>query len=148
MADTPRLQPTARARVAGEFPILDVLIRSAIVALAVATGAIHMTLGGLLFTLNGVGYFVAAVAMVIPLAIAIRHRGLIRLGLIGYAATTIVGWYLDGPRYETAYVAKALEVALIGLLGLDFARRDGNPIVVVRRAVAELLGYRRPTAQR
>ena len=139
MADSPRLQPTTRVQPSSpEVPVLDVLIRSGIVALTVATGAIHLTLGGLLFTLNGVGYLVAAVAMVVPLALAVRFRWLVRLGLIGYAATTIVGWYLMGPRYETAYIAKAIEVALIGLVAVEFGRRDGNPITVVRRALGEL----------
>jgi hypothetical protein len=140
MADTPRLQNTTRLRpTTTEVPVPDVLLRSGIVALALATGAIHLTLGGLLFTLNGVGYLVAAIAMVIPLAIVARLRWLIRLGLIGYAATTIVGWYLMGPRYETAYIAKAIEVALIGLLVIEFRRVDGNPIVVIRRSIDELL---------
>jgi hypothetical protein len=138
MADTQRLQPAARTRATAEVPVLDVLIRSGIVALAIATGAIHLTLGGLLFTLNGIGYFVAAVAMVVPLAIAVRFRWLVRLGLVGYAATTIVGWYLMGPRYETAYVAKAIEVALIALLAVEFRRVDGSPVAVVRRAIGEL----------
>ena len=70
----------------------DVVVRAAIVALALATGYIHSTLGGLLFTLNAVGYAVAAVAMVIPLALAVRFRWVIRIGLIGYAATAIVAW--------------------------------------------------------
>lgn len=150
MADTQRLQPgTLRARAWHVGDPLDLLIRAVIVGLALATGAIHLTLGGLLFTLNGIGYVVAAVAMVIPLAIAIRFRWLVRLGLIGYAATTIVGWALDGPRYETAYIAKAIEVGLIGLLAIDFARHDGNPIAVFRRAVAELRpAIRRPSPQR
>jgi hypothetical protein len=138
MADIRRLQPASRTTTGAEVPVLDILIRSGIVALAIATGAIHLTLGGLLFTLNGLGYFVAAAAMVVPLAVAVRARWLVRLGLIGYAATTIVGWYLMGPRYETAYVAKAIEVALIALLAVEFRRVDGNPVVVVRRAIGEL----------
>jgi len=148
MADTQRLQPTTRARAATDVPVLDVVIRSGIVALAIATGAIHLTLGGLLFTLNGIGYFVAAVAMVVPLALADRFRGLVRLGLIGYAATTIVGWYFMGPRYETAYIAKAIEVALIGLLAIELRRVDTNPVVVIRRAIAALLAARRAAADR
>ena len=147
MADTPRLQPTTRPTTTSEVPVLDVLIRSGIVALTIATGAIHLTLGGLLFTLNGLGYLVAAVAMIAPLSIAVRFRWLVRLGLIGYAATTIVGWYVMGPRYETAYVAKAIEVALITLLAVDFGRQDGNPVTVVRRAIRELVGALRRPAQ-
>ena len=110
------------------------VLRLAIVGLSVATGWIHLTLGGLLFTLNGLGYFVAAVAMIAPLAIAIRYRWLIRLGMMGYAATAIVGWYLTGPRYDVAYIAKAIEFALIALLAVEVRAYDGNPLRRVRRA--------------
>jgi hypothetical protein len=116
----------------------DVVIRAAIVALAVATGYIHLKLGGLLFTLNALGYFTAAVAMVIPLALAVRFRWFIRLGLMAYAATTIVGWAIQGPYYQTAYVAKAIEIALIALVAIDFARMDGNPVAVVKRELTSL----------
>ena len=75
----------------------DVVVRAAIVALALATGYIHSTLGGLLFTLNAVGYAVAAIAIVIPLALAVRFRWVIRLGLIGYAATAILDVGHPGP---------------------------------------------------
>ena len=107
-----------------------------IVALALATGYIHSTLGGLLFTLNAVGYVVAAVAMVVPLALAVRFRWVIRLGLIGYAATAIIAWAIQGPYYSTAYIAKGIEVALIVLVAIDFARKDGNPVTLVRRELA------------
>ena len=112
-----------------------VLDRAAIVGLTVATGWIHLTLGGLQFALNGFGYFVAAVAMIAPLAMAIRVRWLIRLGLIGYAAAAIVAWLLTGPRYDVAYIAKAVELALIGLLALEVWAYDGNPLRRVRRAL-------------
>jgi hypothetical protein len=117
----------------------DVVIRLAIVGLALATGYIHSTLGGLLFTLNAVGYLVAAVAMIVPLALAVRFRWIVRLGLIGYAATTILGWAIQGPFYSTAYLAKGIEVALIVLLAIDFARMDGNPITVIRRELAAFM---------
>jgi hypothetical protein len=118
----------------------DVVIRAAIVGLALATGYIHSTLGGLLFTLNAVGYAVAAVAMIAPLALAVRFRWVIRLGLIGYALATIIGWAIQGPYYQTAYIAKAIEVALIVLVAVDFARMDGNPIAVVKRELASFAG--------
>jgi hypothetical protein len=51
--------------------------------------------------------------MVAPLALAVRFRWFIRLGLIGYAVAAIVGWFLTGPRYDVAYLAKAIEVVLI-----------------------------------
>ena len=126
----------------------DVAVRAAIVALALATGYIHYTLGGLLFTLNAAGYAVAAVAMIIPLALAVRFRWVIRLGLIGYAATAIVMWAIQGPYYSTAYVAKGIEVALIVLLAVDFARHDGSPIAVVRRELAACSGASAASASR
>ena len=73
--------------------------------------------------------------MVVPLAIAIRCRWLIRLGLIGYAATAIVAWYLTGPRYDVAYVAKAVEVALIALLAIEVRAYDGNPLRRLRQVL-------------
>jgi hypothetical protein len=117
----------------------DVVLRLAIVGLAFATGYIHSTLGGLLFTLNAVGYLVAAVAMIVPLALAVRFRWVVRLGLIGYALTTILGWAIQGPFYSTAYLAKGIEVALIVLVAIDFARMDGNPITLVRRELAAFM---------
>lgn len=119
----------------------DVVIRAAIVGLALATGYIHLTLGGLLFTLNAIGYFTAAVAMVVPLALAVRFRWFIRLGLIGYAATTIIAWAIQGPYFQLAYVAKGIEVALIAMLVIDFARMDGDPVDVVKRELANLNGF-------
>lgn len=111
------------------------IVRIAIVGLTVATGWIHLNLGGLLFTMNGLGYFVAAIAMIAPLAIALRFRWFVRIGLIGYAATAIVAWYLTGPRYDIAYLAKAIELALIGLVALEIRAYDGNPLRRVRRAL-------------
>ena len=123
----------------------DVIVRAAIVALVLATGYIHFTLGGLLFTLNAAGYAAAAVAMVIPLALAVRFRWVIRIGLIGYAATAIIGWAIMGPYYSTAYLAKAIEVALIVLVAVDFVRHDGSPISVVR---SELAAFTKLVARR
>ena len=125
-----------RPREQGPHPLPragDIWLRSAIVGLTLATGYIHLTLGGTLFTLNALGYGVAAIAMLVPFGMAIRYRWLVRLGLIGYAATAIVAWYLTGPRYDVAYLAKAIEIALIGLLAVDFARHDGNPLAMLRR---------------
>jgi hypothetical protein len=116
----------------------DVLIRLAIVGLTLGTAYIHSTLGGLLFTLNAAGYLVAAIAIVVPLGLAIRYRWFIRLGLMGYAATAIVAWAVQGPYYSTAYIAKAIEVALITLLAIDFTRMDGNPVTVVKSELALL----------
>ncbi|HEY3162864.1 MAG TPA: hypothetical protein VGJ71_00815 [Candidatus Limnocylindrales bacterium] len=129
---------------------LDVVIRIAIVGLTLGTAYIHSTLGGVLFTLNALGYLVAAVAVIVPLGLAIRFRWFVRAGLMGYAATAIVAWAVQGPYYTTAYIAKAIEVALIVILAVDFARMDGNPIRVVKGELALLssrLGRRAVTGQ-
>ena len=118
----------------------DVVIRAAIVGLALATGYIHLTLGGLLFTLNAVGYFTAAVAMVVPLALAVRFRWFIRLGLMGYAVTTIIAWAIQGPYFQLAYIAKGVEITLIGLITVDVFRVYGSPVGLVRSAVASVFG--------
>ncbi|HEV8699321.1 MAG TPA: hypothetical protein VGQ89_16630 [Candidatus Limnocylindrales bacterium] len=121
--------------------VSDVVIRAAIVGLALATAYIHSTLGGLLFTLNAIGYVTAAIAMVVPLALAVRFRWVVRLGLIAYAMTTIIGWAIQGPYYSTAYIAKAIEIALIALVAIDFARMDGNPVDFVKRELAALAAF-------
>ena len=121
--------------------LAGIALRAAIVGATLVTAYIHSTLGGALFTLNAAGYLAFAVAMVVPLAPAIRFRWLVRAGLMGYAATTIIGWALQGPYYLTAYVAKADEVVLITLVALDFLRADGNPVTLVRRELG-LLGAR------
>ncbi len=119
-----------------DLTVAGVALRFGIVALTLGTAYIHSTLGGLLFTLNATGYAVAAIAMIVPIGLAIRFRWVVRLGLMGYAATAIVMWAIQGPYYSTAYVAKAIEVALIFLLVVDFLRADGNPVAVVRREIA------------
>jgi hypothetical protein len=129
---------------------LDVIIRIAIVGLTLGTAYIHATLGGLLFTLNAAGYVVAALAVVIPLGLAVRFRWFIRIGLIGYAATAIVAWAVQGPYYSTAYIAKAIEIALITLLAIEFVRMDGNPINVIKSELTLLgtkLGRRPATGE-
>ena len=114
---------------------VDVVVRAVIVGLVLATGYIHFTLGGLLFTLNAAGYLVAAVAMIVPLALAVRFRWIVRVGLIGYAATAIVAWAVMGPYFSTAYIAKAIEVSLIVLVVVDIYRVYGGLPNVTRQAV-------------
>jgi hypothetical protein len=128
---------------------VDVAIQVAIVGLALATGYIHSTLGGLLFTLNALGYLALAAAQVAPLGPLAGYRWVARVALAGYAVTTIVGWAIQGPYYLTAYVAKGIEVALITLVATQVFRLDGGPRGIVakaRRAIADVMAKvgRRP----
>ena len=106
----------------------DVVVRAAIVALTLATGYIHSTLGGLLFTLNALGYAVAAVAMMIPLALAVRFRWVVRARPHRLCRHGHHRLGRQGPYFSTAYIAKAIEVALIVAVAVDFVRHDGNPV--------------------
>ena len=112
---------------------LTIVLRLAVVALTLATAVIHARLGGLLFLANAVGYAVLALAMVVPGPLG-RVRWLVRLALIGFTATTVVGWLLFGARFDLAYLDKAIEVALIGVLGLELWLVDGGPVAIARRA--------------
>jgi len=110
-----------------------IALRVAIVGLTLATGYIHFTLGGLLFLANAAGYATLAAAMVAPIALASDFRWLVRLALMGYAATTITAWAIMGPYFTLAYVAKGIEVALIVLLAVETYREVGGPVAVARR---------------
>jgi hypothetical protein len=109
------------------------VIRSLVVALTLATAAIHFSLGGLLFTANAIGYATLALAMIVPGPIG-QIRWLVRLALIGFTTATIGGWLLFGARFPLAYVAKAIEVVLIAAVAFELWRSDGGPMAVVGRA--------------
>ena len=117
---------------------IDYGLRAAIVGLTLATGYIHFTLGGLLFLANAAGYATLAVAMIAPIALASRFRWLIRPALAAYAASTIVGWLIMGPRFQLAYVAKGIELVLIALVLVEMFRYDGGPFAVARRFFGEV----------
>jgi len=114
-------------------------LRATVIVLTLATAVIHASLGGLLFMANATGYAVLALAMVAP-GPARRFRWLIRLALIGFTAATIGGWVAFGPRFGLAYLDKAIEVALIGLLLVEQWRSDGGPIGVYGRIRGVLSG--------
>jgi len=117
-------------------------LTTSIVALTLVTGAIHLSLGGLMFTLNGLGYFALAGAFVVGAAIShplvVRFSWLPRVALIGYALASIGAWMVMGGRYDLAYVTKGVEVALIVLVILDIYRVYGGPVGLVRQAVASV----------
>ena len=119
---------------------LTVGLRVGIVLLTLTTDQVHATLGGLMFTANAVGYAALAAAMVLPGPFA-QLRWLVRYALIGLTTATIVGWLAFGARFELAYIDKAIEVALIGLVLVESWIVDGGPIAVARRAGREVAGF-------
>lgn len=117
-------------------------LSSSIVALTLVTGAIHLSLGGMMFTLNALGYFALAAAFVVVTAVShplvARFSWVPRVALIAYAAGSIVAWLVMGGFYMLAYVTKAVEVALIVLLVLDIYRVYGGLTGLVRQPVASV----------
>ena len=130
------------------------VLTAAIVGLTLATANIHLGLGGLLFTLNGLGYLGLAALIVIgavsPMRIVQRFSWFPRVALIGYAAMTIAGYLVMGPYFTLGFIAKGIEVTLIAVLVVDVLRVYGTPLGLVRTAlesVAPVLPERfRPTA--
>lgn len=117
-------------------------LTAAIVGLTLATAYIHSTLGGLLFTLNALGYLGLAGLIVIgaaaPVAIVERFSWFPRLALIGYTALTIAGYLVMGPYFSLGFIAKGIEVALVALLVVDVIRVYGHPLGLVRAALASV----------
>jgi hypothetical protein len=146
----------------GRFPAVSMLrsrpagfvLTAAIVGLTLATANIHLGLGGLLFTLNGLGYLGLAALVVIgavsPMPIVQRFSWFPRVALVGYAAMTIAGYLVMGPYFTLGFIAKGIEVTLIAVLVVDVIRVYGSPMGLVRAAlesVAPILPERfRPTA--
>jgi len=130
------------------------VLTAAIVGLTLATANIHLGLGGLLFTLNAIGYAGLATLIVIgaaaPMPIIQRFSWFPRVALIGYTAMTIAGYLAMGPYFTLGWIAKGIEVVLISLLVVDVLRVYGSPMGLVRSAlesVAPVLPARfRPTA--
>jgi hypothetical protein len=133
---------TVHSTLRAEHPALAALLRLVIVALTLATAAIHASLGGLLFTLNAIGYTTLAVLMVLPGPLQ-EIRWLVRLALAGFTAVTIGGWLLVGARFPLAYIDKCIEVVLLGFLAFEVWLIDGGPSGVARRLRGALRGLAR-----
>jgi hypothetical protein len=101
---------------------VDLLLLGVIVALTLSTGYIHSTLGGIMLTLNAAGYLGLAVLTVGSAAFFRQALPLVLIALAGYAAVTIVGWLIMGPYYDVAYLAKGIEIVLIGTIAVTLWR--------------------------
>jgi hypothetical protein len=116
-------------------------LTTGIVELTLITAYIHLTLGGVLFTLNAIGYAVLAVAVIaaslVPAPLK-RFGWLPRVGLAGYTAATIGGYLVLGPYFDLGWIAKGIEVAILTLLAADLLRRYGSPAGIMRAALGSL----------
>jgi hypothetical protein len=113
----------------------------AIVGLTLTTAYIHLSLGGLLFTLNAIGYAVLAAVLAagaVPHRLVSRFSWLPRVGLAGFTALTIAAYLVIGPYFSLGWIAKAVELAILALLAADVVRVYGSPAGLVRAALATL----------
>ncbi len=108
-----------------------------IVALTLTTAYIHSTLGGLLFTLNAIGYAGLATLIIltstIPAAALHRLRWAPRVALAAYTLATIGGYLVIGPYFALGWTAKVIEVALLAGVTVLVRRDHGG----VRGLIAE-----------
>ncbi len=114
---------------------VDVALRVGVAGLAVANGYIHSQLGGLMFTLNAVGFVVLAAALLAPVWPAPQVRWLTRLAVAGYAAATATGWMLFGARYDMGYISFALDITILAVVAADSFVADGSPVTIARKLV-------------
>lgn len=123
-------------------------LTAAIVALTLATAYIHLSLGGVLFTLNAAGYAALVVAFAVAAAgthpLIRRFSWLPRVGLGGYTLVTIGAYLVMGPYFSLGWIAKAIEVGIVTLLAADVVRVYGSPLGLVRAALASVPGSARP----
>jgi hypothetical protein len=98
----------------------SLVLTLAIVELTLTTAYIHLSLGGMLFTLNAIGYTVLALGLLVAVASPIgrfaRLAWLPRLGLAAYTLTTIGAYLVMGPYFDLGWITKAVEVAILTLL--------------------------------
>jgi hypothetical protein len=115
--ETPLRRPEARFSRLAAGVVLFVILE-----LTVATALIHLTLGGMLFTLNGLGFLGLGAAYlasaVLPIRLVQRLRWLPRVGLAGYALVTIGAYLLMGPYIALGWIAKAIELAIVRLVAV------------------------------
>ena len=108
-----------------------VVLGIGIALLTLGTAGIHLYLGlgsGItLFTLNGLGYLGLLALLQLPLPQLARFRPIARWALVGYAALTIVLYFVMVSPSFIGLAVKAIEAALILLLLTDAYRLHSEP---------------------
>ena len=124
--------------------LAGVALTAAIVELTLTTAYIHLSLGGVLFTLNAAGCLGLAVAFAVaaaaPIPLVARFSWLPRIGLAGFTLVTIGAYLVVGPYFDLGWTAKAIEVAILILLAADVARVYRSPVGLIRAALRSVNG--------
>ena len=130
--------------------IVGQVLTTVILVLTLATAYVHLSLGGLLFTLNGLGYLVLAAgvaASALPIAFVRRLRWLPRIGLAGFALVTVGAYLVTGTYFTLGWATKAIEVAIIGVVAADLINTYGSASRLERvRVVSAERSSGRPAA--
>lgn len=121
--------------------IVGAVLTLVMVELTIATAYIHLSLGGTIFLLNGIGYLVLAAgvaATALPIPLVQRLRWLPRIGLAAFALVTIGAYLVIGPNFLLGWITKAIEIAIIGLAVADLVNTYGIPGRLARPPMAPL----------
>lgn len=117
-------------------------LTTVMLGLTVATANIHLGLGGLLFTLNGLGYLgLAALVLIgaaVPHPLISRFAWFPRVALLGYTAMTIAGYLVMGPYFTLGWIAKGIEVGLMLAVVVDIIRVHGGARGVTKAALGSV----------
>ena len=128
---------------------VDVLLVALIVVLTLSTAYIHYWVGGTMLLLNALGYLGLVVLTIGSFLFVRRAFPIVLLMLAAYAAVTILGWLVMGPYFDVAYLAKGIEIVLIGTIALYLLRNREDlraAIAWARVLVARVLGRQAPEA--
>jgi hypothetical protein len=109
--------------------VIGQVLTVVILVLTLATGYVHIALGGTIFLLNGIGYltFLAAILVtMLPVGFLRTIRWLPRLGLAGFALVTIGAYLVIGPYSLLGWAIKAIEFAIIGVVGAELINTYGS----------------------
>lgn len=101
---------------------VELALLAAIVVLTLSTAYIHYWVGGTILMLNAAGYLGLTVLVVASALVFRRALPLVLAALAAYAAVTIVSYLVMGPYLFQGWLAKAIEIALIGTIGVQLWR--------------------------
>jgi len=131
-------QPGHEARTS----LVRLVLALVIVELTAVTAYLHFSLGGQLFTLNGLGYLALgaayAVAVLLPIPLIQRFAWLPQIGLAVYTLVTVVAYLVMGPYFSTGWIAKGIEVAIVALLVAEIVSAYRTPRGLWRAAIGSL----------
>lgn len=96
-----------------------------IILLTGATAVIHISLlfPDVVFILNGLGFLSLAAAYFLPIPLFVQRRKWISWAYMGYTLVTILLWVAIGERSALGLITKAIELALLISLWLNYRRK-------------------------